>query len=897
MRKIIFTIALMIFGYGLFAAPVSQQTAQQVAVNFYKHHAPANATDFSVANVVTGTKDGLTTYYVFNFNSGGWVMVSADDAVIPILAHSISNTFDANQMNPIAKWWVGGYSSQIQSIVNTKLDNKETSKDWANMLNDQFPLKATVVVAPLLTCTWNQNPYYNELCPLSGVTGCVATATGQVMDYWKYPTTGIGSHTDYANATAYTVDFGTTTYAWSSMPATLTSSSTAAQKTAVATLLYDVGDAVSMVWASSGSSASESDIPRALVENFGYQPSVECLTYANFTNADWLTMIENELNNKRPVLYAGSNTADGHSFVFDGYETGSTMFHVNWGWEGLDDNYYAVGFLNPAPTNEGDYNLTNQCVVRIQPKSAAPIAYFTANTSTPSVGGSVTFTDLTTNSPTTWSWTFAGGTPASYVGQTPPAITYTTAGKYTVTLTVSNATGNDTKTSSQMINVGGTAPYWTAQDLGYPKSTLFDNRCASQISICSPTVAWATIEDAGASTHYPREFAVTTNGGQTWTYDTITFTGSTAYSISNIDPLNKDTAYAAMSPLSQYGGTIAETVNGGKTWSLLASEPSYSTSWLDGVYFFDANNGLCYGDATTASSSKFIIYTTSNGGGSWTAITTAPAAATNNGAVETGMNGDFCASNDSLWFGTSEGNLYYTYNKGASWAKTTTLTLSDSCEVTPIFRPGGTGFVYGLNSTTYAFEGIQKSTNGGSSFAAKYKPTGYFVKEPDLAYIPGTASSWVDVAFGSGRGSAFSNNTDCASFNNLDTGSIYYSSVKFYSPTIGYAGSMVSNTNRGIFAWNPAVITGVKPVTEINDQVKVYPNPTSKVVNIELTGITNKSTIKVYNLVGENILTREVDPTFNNIIQLDLSSNNSGIYLVTVDTGKNIITKRVMLVK
>jgi hypothetical protein len=106
MKKILFTLTMTIFGFGLFAAPVSQETAQQVAVNFYKYRAP-DVTDLSIANVTTGTKEGLTTFYIFNFNAGGWVIVSADDAVTPILGHSISGTFDYSnicKVSPRCLW-------------------------------------------------------------------------------------------------------------------------------------------------------------------------------------------------------------------------------------------------------------------------------------------------------------------------------------------------------------------------------------------------------------------------------------------------------------------------------------------------------------------------------------------------------------------------------------------------------------------------------------------------------------------------------------------------------------------------------------------------------------------------------------------------------------------------
>jgi len=85
--------------------------------------------------------------------------------------------------------------------------------------------------------------------------------------------------------------------------------------------------------------------------------------------------------------------------------------------------------------------------------SNPPVADFIANYTTVTAGGQVNFTDLSTYTPTSWNWTFAGGTPASFSGQNPPAITYNTPGTYNVTLTVSNTNGTDTQTNTNYITV------------------------------------------------------------------------------------------------------------------------------------------------------------------------------------------------------------------------------------------------------------------------------------------------------------------------------------------------------------------------------------------------------------------------------------------------------------
>lgn len=82
-----------------------------------------------------------------------------------------------------------------------------------------------------------------------------------------------------------------------------------------------------------------------------------------------------------------------------------------------------------------------------------PVAAFTANVTTVTAGGNVYFTDQSTYNPTSWSWSFPGGTPASFNGQTPPAIVYNTPGTYNVSLTVTNGNGSDVQTNTNYITV------------------------------------------------------------------------------------------------------------------------------------------------------------------------------------------------------------------------------------------------------------------------------------------------------------------------------------------------------------------------------------------------------------------------------------------------------------
>lgn len=86
----------------------------------------------------------------------------------------------------------------------------------------------------------------------------------------------------------------------------------------------------------------------------------------------------------------------------------------------------------------------------------APISYFTADTQyLPIAGGNINFYDMTTNVPTSWSWSFPGGTPPTSNVKNPTNINYSQTGAYTVSLTATNQFGSNTYTAVNYIYVAG----------------------------------------------------------------------------------------------------------------------------------------------------------------------------------------------------------------------------------------------------------------------------------------------------------------------------------------------------------------------------------------------------------------------------------------------------------
>ncbi|MEI6753128.1 MAG: thiol protease/hemagglutinin PrtT [Paludibacter sp.] len=335
--------------------------------------------------VYTATDNSLPAnnglYYVYNkaVNSG-FVIISGDDRANTVLGYSDSGSFDINQVPDGLKYWLEGYSLEIKSILNTPDIQPVQLVTKSN--NTGFQKVTATSVAPLLgDIKWNQGSPYNNLCPFAPgstttrcVTGCVATAMAQVMGYYKWPVSGIGSNTYTSKTNSFTlsVNFSQTQYDWANMNSTYSSTSTAVQNNAVATLMYHCGVAVNMDYALS-SSASTTLMAKSLISNFGYDPNLQVLLRNYYTRAEISDILKSELTSLRPILYSGLSVDGGHQFVCDGFDSNG-YFHFNWGWGGLSNGYFELSALNPGSQgiggSSGGYNRDQSITIGIQKPTA-----------------------------------------------------------------------------------------------------------------------------------------------------------------------------------------------------------------------------------------------------------------------------------------------------------------------------------------------------------------------------------------------------------------------------------------------------------------------------------------------------------------------------------------------
>ncbi len=390
--KKIYAFSFMLFFSTLFifAKDVDLSYATQVAKNFYLQNTHSNETEVSLHLIyscktndhVGRTSDGKPVYYIFDADGNkGFVIVSGDDLVEPVLGYSTTGRFTIDNLAPATQKWMKNYEQQIVFVKeNVTETTPAITAKWQNYYNNvqlQSGSRATNAVSPLCATTWNQNPFENEMCPLDNgqhaVTGCVATAMAQIMKFWNYPTQGVGNHSyNEPHFGSLSANFGNTTYNWGAMPNNLTSSNSA-----VALLMSHCGISVDMNYSTQGSYAwvvaSNSPVcaQNSYKDYFGYDPAtIQGLDRPNYSDQQWISMIKGELDANRPLQYAGAGGGGGHTWVCDGYDA-NDFFHMNWGWGGNSDGNFSLANLDPSSLGtgggSGGFNSQQQIVIGIKP--------------------------------------------------------------------------------------------------------------------------------------------------------------------------------------------------------------------------------------------------------------------------------------------------------------------------------------------------------------------------------------------------------------------------------------------------------------------------------------------------------------------------------------------------
>ena len=286
--------------------------------------------------------------YVFNaIDEQGFVLVSAEDNARAVLGYSDEGHIDAQNIPANMRAWLQMYADELARAA------KAPAAADAQRTVEYYP-----VVEPLIgNVAWNQDAPYNNHCPIDpntnqrSVTGCMATAVAQVMYHHKYPKKGTGTYSYWCGWENLSVDFSKATYDWDHMLPSYKNGYTQQESDAVAKLMYHVGVACNMWYGSSASGAGMGMGMQALVRHFDYDAAIRVLMKDYMDEEAVMDEIVVELQGSRPVfIEALTKNDEGHAFVCDGIQADGYI-HINWGWGGYGNGYFALSAMNP--TNQG----------------------------------------------------------------------------------------------------------------------------------------------------------------------------------------------------------------------------------------------------------------------------------------------------------------------------------------------------------------------------------------------------------------------------------------------------------------------------------------------------------------------------------------------------------------
>jgi hypothetical protein len=377
------------------ARPTSSQEAELVVAGWRAESAePFGARlGIKVADVrIVAAATGVPVYYVVHLSPGGFVVVSADDFVEPILAFTDAETFELSPGDPLAELIArdltrrltqayagspGGIRAQSAPAAPSRwyelMARAGALQDELGILGQQTV--SDVRITPFVKSRWAQGeictrPGYNYYTPNHYPAGCAATSIAQVMYYYRRPADGVGQQSftiRVADANQVALTRGGDglggPYRWDDMVAVPSCETTADQREAIGALCYDAGIATRTSYTRDGSSADAFVLADTLRKVFGFSNAINGASEGRNITGGLAGMVNPNLDAHYPVILGITGTT-GHAVVVDGYGYDSstqvrTLYHhLNMGWGGYNDLWYNL-------PDALDYDTIVSCIYNI----------------------------------------------------------------------------------------------------------------------------------------------------------------------------------------------------------------------------------------------------------------------------------------------------------------------------------------------------------------------------------------------------------------------------------------------------------------------------------------------------------------------------------------------------
>jgi hypothetical protein len=459
---------------------------------------------------------------------------------------------------------------------------------------------------------------------------------------------------------------------------------------------------------------------------------------------------------------------------------------------------------------------------------------------------------------TSYTWTLPGGWTGTSTTNSISATAGATSGN--VTVTANNTCGNS-------------APQTLAVTVNTIPST--PGSIAGSSIICSGSTNTYSVTAVSGATSY----TWTLPGGWTGTSTTNSITTTASATSGNITVTANNacgnstpqTLAISVNTIPGTPGTITGTTvmcagSGSHTYSITSVAGATSYTWTlpsgwTGTSTTNSING-------TPGTSGNITVTADNTCGSSSVQTLAVTVNTLPNITATG-GGSVCEGNSICLTGANGST--YSWNGPCGYSS----TLASPC-ITPAITCGGTYTVTGTDVNGC-------SNTASTSITVNPTPTASYTQSPALVCVNATS---VTLSPGSPAGGIYSGTSVTGSTFNAST-----AGVGTFPITYTYTnGSGCSDTAMSNIVVDPC--TGIQQQTTDNQQLEIYPNPTTNFVTVIARSLaTTRSHLSIFNVFGKKVFEMEL---IDNKAEINLGDFDKGIYFIQVQTGNRTFTKKII---
>jgi hypothetical protein len=327
--------------------------------------------DFSVGSSIESYMSckNIILFYVFNLQPQGYIVVSADSNLPPVIAYSFTDNFQSdvskdNILLQMLKADIGLRLENVEKLPENIIKSRNSL--WSEFLNEetevlvnvdfqQWPPEGTSPTEGWIETKWHQNSPYNDFCPMDGdkrsIAGCPAVAMAQILNYHKTTNNVAFNDSDdyyHSYGNRFWIDNDHEEYDFPSFPELNDYLDTLAyhydNKLSItdenkATLNFACGVAATQVYTSGVSGTFGVNQAYDAYLKFDCN-TVELLDNSDTDLYDRLSQnIKDALPAHLAVVTPGWDA--GHNLVIDGYNT-DEYYHLNFGWGGSYDAWYLL---------------------------------------------------------------------------------------------------------------------------------------------------------------------------------------------------------------------------------------------------------------------------------------------------------------------------------------------------------------------------------------------------------------------------------------------------------------------------------------------------------------------------------------------------------------------------